>query len=55
MLETADGSLYDIHHQGDPFIGTEAQVNHYADYLAANSKFQGLPVREISLIPIRYR
>lgn len=53
MLETKDGSLHDIHHAGNPFIGTQFQVDMYAEKLAEQAIVQGLPLKEIHIFPIK--
>lgn len=53
MLEDKLGELYDLHHIDNPFIGTEKQVEAYADQLAEGAIKKGFPLKEISLIPIR--
>lgn len=52
-LELKDGSTYDIHWPGRPFVGTELQKDIYVEHLAEQSMIQGLPVREINVCPIK--
>lgn len=53
MLETKDGSLYDINWAGKPFQGTEFQVSMYAEQLAEQAMKQGLALKEVSIFPIK--
>lgn len=53
MLETTDGNLYDKHHCGKPFSGTQFQVDCYAEQLAEQAMIQGLPLKEIHIFPIK--
>ncbi len=53
MLETNDGVMHDINWAGKPFIGTQFQVDMYAEQLAEQAMMQGLPLKEIHLFPIK--
>ena len=53
MLELQNGNLVDLHHAGKPFIGTQWQVDMYADHLAEQALLQGLPLKEINIFPIK--
>ena len=53
MLELENGELHDLHHAGKPFVGTQWQVDMYADHLAEQALLQGLPLKEINIIPIK--
>jgi hypothetical protein len=52
-IELQDGSIYDLHHIQKPFVGTEQAVNVYADKLVEQAAMQGLPLKEINIIPIK--
>lgn len=53
MLELKDGRLIDISWAGKPFKGTNLDVNLYAEKLAEQAVFRGLPLAEIHIVPIK--
>lgn len=53
ILETKDGEMHDINYAGKPFVGTQFQVDMYAEQLAEQAMTQGLPLKEIHIFPIK--
>lgn len=53
ILETKNGELHDINWAGKPFVGTDNDVQHYADSLAQQAIIRGFPLKEIHIYPIK--
>lgn len=53
MLEDAFGNVKDINWAGRPFVGTQRDVDFYAEKLAEQAKIQGYPLKEIHIFPIK--